>query len=218
MGNYVNRNSLYLGESRKEIKRNMNDILIYIYYQISLDHDEMKKIYENVKVPVNFDDDDDNRIYKDYYRYSLRFVNHYKRDKKYIYQINAELDIKKYKNKKLINEIHHFFIKKSPEELYLNNIKYIELLNHCGINDNLGGIKCVDWKLHFWSEYQITSDVVCLSFHDLVIAAYKIKSHKFDNKYEAYHKIQKMIINDNSLKIIIKFEHNQFGNCVAESC
>lgn len=91
MVKYIKRGVLHLGESDDEIKSNLEDLISYIYHQCPLNHDAMKELYEDVIVPITFDDrdddDDDNN-----YRYKLTFCSNMNIDREYIYEFNEELD------------------------------------------------------------------------------------------------------------------------------
>ena len=71
----------------------------------------------------------------------------------------------------------------------------------------------MDWKLHFWDQYIINNNNKSLRIHDLIIAAYKIKSHKFGNWFEDYEGILELDIYKNALLgkkelvVVIEFYH-----------
>jgi hypothetical protein len=206
MGTYIKNNILNIGESDDEIKKNMKDILRYIYHQYSLNYDKMKALYEHVKVPIDFDDNDSNGIdYCDYYRHKLTFVGHYNKDDTYIYEFDKYL-YDYYENELLVEELHNFLLKNSPKNLHLDEFKYVILSNHHGINNDARGIRCLDWKLYFWEEFNVYDDAG-ITLHNLIIAAYKIKSHKFENYYELFCDISDLRIDDDCLYINAKFDH-----------
>lgn len=129
---YIINNVLNIGKTNEEIKSNMEDILCYIYKQIPLDHNKMIKLYEYIRVPVDFDDQnkDDNSDYNDYYRWNLKFTNYYKKNDKYFYKLDDRIDMIFYENKSLIDELHKFLLMKSPVDLYIGDFNLIILMNH----------------------------------------------------------------------------------------
>ena len=106
MTKYIVKNVLNLGNTEKEIKKNLKDLFNFIYHHCPLDHNKMIKLYQHVIAPVNFDDIDSEGDYNDYYRYELTFVSHQDIDKKYIYQFDKEkFNDRRYKNLSMIKEI-----------------------------------------------------------------------------------------------------------------
>ncbi|AAV50319.1 hypothetical protein [Acanthamoeba castellanii mimivirus] len=181
---YIKNNVLDLGSKDSYIKFNLSTVIDYIYNQIPLDYAEMNKIYKNICTEL-----DD----------SPEFQSNLTEDDEYVYKFNEilkkcydEQEMTKRKifdpdflNYKLINELHIYLTKKSPKKLVIKSINSIKLVNNEGVNTDINGTTNVDWKLHFWPEFTIQNSE-CLTLHDIIIACYKIKSHKFENWYELY--------------------------------
>jgi hypothetical protein len=91
-------------------------------------------------------------------------------------------------------------------KLYTDNVKFVALSNHRGDNDDARGIRYLDWKLYYWKEFDVYNESG-ITLHDLIIAAYKIKSHKFDAWFELFCNINSLRIDDDSLHIGTKFDH-----------
>jgi hypothetical protein len=208
MSKYIKNNTLHLGKSEDEIKENMRDVIKYIYRQIPLDHDKMKKHYEHIRVPVSYDDNDDDVEYCNHYRYDLTFVGYYETDDKYIYYFDSknELNINFYENKEMINELHKFLHNNSPKKIHIGNYDSVTLDNHRGVNTGVRGIRYLDWKLYYWVEFNVYNKSG-LTLDDLIIAAYKIRSHKFEDYYETFSEINYMSIDGKSIYINTKFIH-----------
>ena len=210
---FISNDKLVLGKSDEDTKQNLDYLFRYIYYQFILDHDKMKPLYKDVKVPVTYDDEDDydyDCFCEDYdhakYRDNLRFLSNSKLDDKYIYRFDRGLRDRAYDNSEFINQLHKYLSENSPKKLKLRKITSLSLSNKDGVNDDARGVRFLDWKLHFWSTYDIAKEN-CISFHDLIIAAYKVKSHKFENNYEMYYAIDNLKFGDEFLSLGLKFDH-----------
>jgi Family of unknown function (DUF5868) len=203
---YIINNKLNLGNNAEKIQCNLDSLLQYIYKQLPLDYDKMKEIYRNVKVPMDYDYLADEKEIHHY----IRFVNNPTEDEKYAYKFDSVFSDTNYKNKKFINEVHAYLIKKNPKELRLENISEIELLNCQDMNEDARGIRDVDWKLHFWKKFRI-ANLKCINLDDLIMASYKIRSHKFENWYEMFTSIRDcQITNSGSstkLRVAMMFDH-----------
>ncbi|QGR53593.1 hypothetical protein [Moumouvirus maliensis] len=203
---YIKDNILDLGTKESKIYHNLNTIFHYIYHQIHLDENKTKKLYKHIKV--------------DYISDSY-FVPSKIKDKKYyygvtkfdkLYFINPDNDF----NKKLLKELGKYLDKNSPKDLLLKNVHKIKLINNNGVNDDTRGTSDLDWKLHFWDEFIIHKNHQ-LSFHDLILAAFKIKSHKFDSWYELFSNVNEedffVLHNSSSVEkwieitAVIEFDH-----------
>ncbi|AGC02436.1 hypothetical protein H012_gp012 [Acanthamoeba polyphaga moumouvirus] len=189
---YITGNYLDLGKKESEIRYNLKSIIKYIYCQIPLDHDKMKKLYKYVEVDCDYDYKKDD----DYDYLGPDFMPNKMQDDEYVYKFKHELNESYFPephsgediNNELIREMHEFLIEKSPKKLILKDIRTIKLIKNKGVNKDRRGVRDLDWKLHFWQEYIISSKR-SLKLHDLIIAAYKIKSHKFEKWYEMFCRV-----------------------------
>lgn len=147
------------------------------------------------------------------------FKNNNSIDKKYIYKFKNKYDPAYEDNseiRKLILEINEYLtsgksIKKSAKKLKIRGIKKINIKNESGINNDVRGVRDVDWKLHFWDNYTVENEND-ITFHDLIFMAHKIKSHKFDTWYELYgditfFKLKKYSEDYKEIEMIVRFYH-----------
>uniref|UniRef100_A0A6G6ABG9 Uncharacterized protein n=1 Tax=Borely moumouvirus TaxID=2712067 RepID=A0A6G6ABG9_9VIRU len=217
---YITGNYLDLGKKESEIRYNLKSIIKYIYCQIPLDYDKMKKLYKHVKVDCDYDfkkDDDYDYLGPDFMPNEMQddgcvcefeheldgfyfpgpdFMPNEMQDDEYVYKFKDELDefyfpepyLGEDINNELIREMHEFLIEKSPKKLILKDIRTIKLIKNKGVNEDRRGVRGLDWKLHFWPEYIISSKR-SLKLHDLIVALYKIKSHKFEKWYEMFSRV-----------------------------
>lgn len=196
---FIKNNILILGDG-KTLLKNLDKLFMFIYHNVFLDHENMKKLYDKVIVPVNFDDlddDDDN-----YYRYRLKFISCKNKDDKYIYVFEEEDN----DDDIFISELHNFLSSNTPKKLKIDKFTSIVLSNHKGINTDARGVRYLDWRLHFWEEFSRTKNNG-ITLHDFIIAAYKVKSHKFENNYECYCGIKFFDTINNTLFIDLNFDH-----------
>lgn len=87
------------------------------------------------------------------------------------------------------------------------NVEEINLYNKSGVNRDARGVRDVDWKLHFWNKYTCYNSI---TFHDLIVAAYKIRSHKFENNYELFCDVKTYVFSSNgkyTINIFAEFDH-----------
>ncbi len=204
---YIKSNILYLGITEAQIKKNLDKLIRYIYNQLPLNHDQMKKYYKNVKVPVSFDDHDKSNDYDtDYYRSEVKFVNCKDKDNKYSYEFDNELCMSYYDDSPFIKTIHKYLTKRTPKKLKIGDFTSLHMFNECGINKDARGVRYLDWRLYFWPEYDIDKESV-ITLHDLIIAVYKIRSHKFENNYEMYCGIKYLNVDNDILCIGVDYDH-----------
>lgn len=212
MPKYIKKNVLNLGSTKQEILENLNDVLFYIYEQCQLNHDAMKKLYSHINVPITYDHHsiiDSLQCHELKHEYGLKFVNHEDEDDKYLYQIHERTFQDSFTNRPIAIELHKYLMKKSPQNLKIDKYKWLMLENSCGMNHDIQGVRFLDWKLHFWSKYISTNDNG-ITLHDLIIAAFKIKSHKFENVYDVYDGVcgVNTVSNRYGLYINVDFKHD----------
>lgn len=200
----------------RELKLDYNDdltsvvfdgILWYIYNYYDLNHSAMMKYYNHVKAPKDYE-----------YMDGFQFQPNDKKDSRYFYYRNKHpydeghdpsyIDLQdNYPN--LIGQIDDFLSKKSTKSLKLCGVNDIVLINGTSdcVNKNCRGIMKADWKLHTWPKFKIFNNNG-ITFDDLIVACYKIKSHKFENNYEMYVGISSVKLNDHRLEIVVDFDHS----------
>lgn len=203
---YINKNKLTLGKKSDDIKENLDLLLRYIYHSFRLDHDKMKPLYENVKVPVTYDFNEE--YDNDYYLNSkLKLHNCSKVDGKYYYIFDEDdYDKEYYENSPFIEQLQEYLLKKSPKKLKIGDLINLRVNNIVKPNKDIRGCRYLDWRLHFWDTYE-KENLKGITLHDFIIGAFKIKSHKFDNNYEMYLYVTNYYINENSIHINIDFDH-----------
>ena len=199
---YIKNNVLDIENLSKE---DLKELIRYIYLQFPLDHDKMKELYDDVKVPISFDDtekDDDD------YRSKLTFISNDNPDYAYIYQFDPDLSQSYFGDCYFIKKLHKYLIKKSPRKLKLGNLDQLSVHNvhPRGINDDARGVRYMDWRLYFWRKYGIEK-INGITLHDLIIAVYKVRSHKFENNYELYTGIENFSFDDDTLYLSLNFDH-----------
>jgi len=203
----IKNNKLILNYNNDSIKKKIGEILRYVYHYFELDHDRMLEYYDEVEAPMDYDHFTDE---KDLHTY-IKFWSNHKKDEKYFYGTPNEFDGKWYDDyPKLINEINDFIEKKSTKLLKLNGVTKIILVNNLGkyncVNHDSRGVRKADWKLYTWDKFEIENSKG-INFNDLIIACYKIKSHKFENNYELYCDVVSIEIVDTTLQISVSFDH-----------
>lgn len=212
---YIKNNTLSFGSTEDELGRNMGALFSYFYEHIPLDHDAMSELYADRECPISFDDTkNENWEINDFYRDHLEFMFHPEEDDKYIYAIkdvNGPFEpnhqyFKMTKTKAFIVEVHDYLLKNSPEKLILKGVTSVDLFNEAGINTDSRGVRAMDWKLYFWSMFDIERKTG-IRLHDLIICAYKIRSHKFENWYELFGDIQSVSLEDGELSLIVNYDH-----------
>lgn len=92
----------------------------------------------------------------------------------------------------------------AQKEVQLIGIKSILIHNLSGINEDHRGSDHILVQLPYKETVHIEKDII--SIHDITIAFFQIKSHKFDFWYELYNSVKCSIVND-CLHIDIEFDH-----------
>lgn len=203
---YIKKNILSFGSKENEIKRNVDALMYQIYNNIPLDHASMLELYIGREVPCSFDDEDSDE-HNDYYRHGLKFCPHPEPDDKYIYTVDSfdiDGDLHE-KTQKFLEEINEYLGSKSAKKLILKGITDLTVTNDRNVNKDARGIRFLDWRLHFWKKFSVQREEIRL--HDLIIAAHKVESHKFDTNYEMYVGVLDVSVIDSSLKIKVDFDH-----------
>lgn len=198
--NYIINNRLILDSFPKsELKIVFEEILKYIYQIYHLHHQDMCILYKKTSSIFNYDSIEVEPNTKSKYE-KFKFKPNSKIDSEYVYYDYIErFDEFFYPNYlNLIKEIHLFLDSNEETDLKFGNIFGINISNKTGPNTSLNGIRSADWKLHYWDTYEIFSKTE-ISFDDLIVAAYKIKSHKFDTIYEEFSSIDNMDLVANQL-------------------
>ncbi|AEQ60172.1 hypothetical protein [Acanthamoeba castellanii mamavirus] len=172
----------------------------------------MVELYKDVEVENDYDHIKTKGIYD--FNLEFKFEPNPVVDDKYVYKFDGDLS-ERYENNKLTEKLHEYFTNNSPKNLKLDGVIKLTLINNDGVNVDRRGVRDIDWKLHFWPEYVIYNEKN-ITFHDLIIACHKIKSHKFDRWYEMYRaKFDEFYVlkNSNGKKVnkeitaIVLFDH-----------
>ena len=89
--------------------------------------------------------------------------------------------------------------------IQLIGYKHINLHNINGFNDDHRGSNHCKVKLKFFDDYLISTP---LTAHELALAYYRVKSHKWDNNYELYCDCEN-IADDytDTLNVYLHFDH-----------
>lgn len=214
---FIEDDKLFFNFNVKRSQKFMKNIIKYIYEQFSLNYEKMKFHYSGKKSLLDIDGD----ICYEFGLPNLQFDNSMEKDDEYFYIFDSEQKMRLKKNcetERIITILHNY-LKEHPAsklKIYSINsedeiepIKILSINNLSGINQDIRGIRDVDWKLYFWNKYKFTihDDIESVSFEDLVIACYKIKSHKFDNWYELFININQLTYDDSKIEFGAVFDH-----------
>ncbi|AZL89928.1 hypothetical protein QKC54_gp0816 [Megavirus baoshan] len=204
---FVKNNYLKIGLKEKNIKKYLKDIFEYIYQAYELDIEKMQHLYEHIE---------------SYDNHTYYFQNNSINDSEYVYRKKIiDLDNLFRPNRELFNESSHILIEEintyllthSEHDLIIKDFTKILLINNTGPDERKSKLYYLDQKLHFWPEY-IMEDKI--TFHDLIIAAYKIKSHKFETWFEMFAGVLEVHIEKHynpyieakkQLTIVLKYDH-----------
>ena len=196
---YIKKNTLSLGKENEQLT-NLNLLVSYIYYSCQLNHQKMLKLYQDLKVPVNYDDEED---YDEDYRWELGFMNCTKKDHMYEYDFDLKFIIDD--ENEFIKEVREYLQNNETRKLKIAGATELVVYNNHGTYKTSRGVREMDWKLHFWPEFHVKKQNG-ISFHDMVIALYKVKSHKFEHGYEMYCGVKDLEIND-KISFEVEFDH-----------
>lgn len=181
----ISINKLTLGNTNEEMINRLTDLMGYVYKQFPIDYKKMSKIYHDVESKMDYDFLDDE---KDIHSY-IKFNSNFNTDDEYHYKFKKDLDLDDkysiFEDNNFIREVHRYLMRFGPLLLRMKDIVSITLTNNKDVNSDARGVRALDWKLHFWKSYTICDNDM-LTFHDFIIACYKIRSHKFENNYELF--------------------------------
>ena len=179
----------------KKAKRFVNGLLAYSYENASLDHHKMRKRFD-------YELDDFSGVDRSFCsgeedcRYSYVIDENFYED----FFEDRKVDIGTFK------QIHEYVLEHGARQVKIGNCKHLILKNQEGINRDRRGIKDLDWILKFYPIYAIERRS-CISLHDIIIACYKVKSHKFENNYELIYGASIVEHIGNTLEITMDVEH-----------
>lgn len=201
----------------EEIAKYIEILINYIYTFYSLDHKATEPFYKNIKINNRnaFDHRTDSWL-DDKWR-DMEFVTNPKKDHVYFFEMFKDINIEYFST---FEEKHIDFILKIDEllkkskNIIFYNFVHFELSNSerngSGVYSELRGIYKLDWKLHYWSNYQVIN-TNSITLNDIMTTCFKIKSHKFDNWYELYCGIQDVSCKKQdryySFKASVDFDH-----------
>jgi hypothetical protein len=155
----------------------------------------------------------------DYYRTTIQFFPFPIKDGEYVYSFNKETysnppafasedptPIKFIEDIFTFLETHNstkkvvFVFRRKAKTLVAKNA------NPSDLNTDARGVREMDWKLFFWKQYEKECENKTITLHDLIVASYKVKSHKFDNGYEMFCGAD-LKIKDNAMYVDYEFDH-----------
>lgn len=217
-----NRLSLYIGliEFPSELSDNLTDLIKYLYLTRRLNHNKMLERYQNLLTPLQKSfsgaymqwnsaqvasrfGECNPQIDEEYYIMSNLILPDLNRVKPYpITYLLQDYDLI-YRGRKLPN------LMELPLFTREGLVICITLINLSGINKHFRGMQALDYALHYWDTYTV-EDPRGVTVGELVVGLYKIKSHKFDNYYEAVHRIQvqsETLKTGVKLTIALEFKH-----------
>ncbi|AVL94144.1 hypothetical protein mvi_784 [Megavirus vitis] len=204
---FIQNNYLQIGLKEKKLKIYLKDIFEYIYRAYELDVEKMQYLYEHIE-------SNDNHTYY--------FQNNSMNDSEYVYKkkiidldnlLQPNHELFNESSYELIQEINTYLLTHSEHELIIKDFSKILLINNSGPDERKSELYYLDQKLYFWSEYMMEDEI---TFHDLIIAAYKIKSHKFETWFEMFANISEIHIENHynpfikakkQLTIVLEFDH-----------
>lgn len=203
---YIKHNKLTFGRKPEDIENNLEYLIHYIYNSFPLNHDEMISLYDDIDVPIKYDDNE--KYDGNYnYRYKLRFCNFCDEDDEYYYDFdNSDYASEEYDNSPFIEQINEYLSYNSPENLKILDVSKLDVCNGTGRYKDVRGCRYLDWRLHFWECFYV-SNPSGINLHDLIIAVFKIKCHKFENEYESFAYISNFQIDDDSITICLEYDH-----------
>ena len=192
-----------LPSDKKARKKFMSGLLGYAIYNITID---VKKI----AVKLGYSEDYENfyivNYIKNFFDYTFypgsadpdydlilidKYMNHRQDDHKY---------------HRIYSKIHKHARKYGIKSIKLLDVKRIDIECPFGASTDMRGSHILDWKLACHSSYSIERSRN-ISLWDFATAILKLKSHKFDNWYEAYWSFSKCTFEDGVMSLVVYGEH-----------
>jgi len=211
-------------------KKNISDVVSYIYKRFSLNHKLMKDQAKNGNYKFVFNDKEYGficninldleylaQIELKLIRKHCRKHGHYKTgdinlrvlipEKQHKIKINKKSKLYKKCRAKLLtqNTLNDYIYPDNWKNIYLARVKKLVIINSSGKNNDTRGTKKCD--IYYTFRNKIILDNGKISFYDFVVALHMIKSHKFDNWFELFSGIKKFKHSGKKLSITIAFNH-----------
>jgi hypothetical protein len=92
-----------------------------------------------------------------------------------------------------------------PKKTIFHQFNRVTVRNTSGFNDDHRGSDHCAIKLDFWDSYEINGPVITV--YDLLVALYKVKSHKWDIWYEMFSNVDSHSLENGHLTIEVSFDH-----------
>lgn len=192
---------LYIGsiKDHDQLVHNMSGLLLYLYLTRELDEHKMMERYGNLLSSEQRDFDWTHEQFMRRQRRS-RFKSSSEQDQEYYLE-------SKLMNRGQLNNLKNFAQEMFPVINLLNEyeiinrqrhlpdlmdlplftqeglVTFLTLVNATGANEDILGIRPLDFVLHYWDAYLI-NEPRGITVGELAVGLYKIKSHKFDDSEE----------------------------------
>ena len=213
------RFDLYLGNNKDKIKINTEGLVNYLYARRELDRDLMMKKYghkltdeqRNFDWEESYDDLWDlkfepSKYQDDEYFFKKEYLNDLDENLS-IHQILDKYDTVQESDPNLpkLTDFHLFSGLGNVVSLIVQNYRGIR-----GINQDLRGVDPLDFALYYWPFYKIYNKKG-VTIEDLLTSLYKVRSHKFENNYELFTGIKRIVVKelDDGIELFISvdFDH-----------
>lgn len=192
--------SIVLSSDLNKTATLLTDLLNYIYFNIKLD-------YEKIARCIGFHPEPGSDSTDDYFG-GTEFESG-KIDCKYSYRLSSFYDNRMpldSPNKELMLLLDTYVRAYGTRKVKFMNIHRLTVNNKYGINPDTRGTRVLDWKLMFHPTFTITNPRD-ITLHDLIIAVYKTKSHKFENWYEAVIEVDNVVLKNGNLEFDLTVDH-----------
>lgn len=208
--------SIKLPANLEKTEELLKDMLNFIYAYIPLD-------YEKISGRVGYDDLDPD------HSGDWNFMNNFSSgstDCKYSYVINSTRQERlpcfppdvlpcctsddrqrlNSPNCDLITRLHAYVQAHGARSVKLKGIRSLTINNYHGVNKDNRGTRGLDWVLKYHRTFSIIRSS-SITLHDLIIACYKTKSHKFETWYEFVDGPKDVTIRDGALVFDLDVSH-----------
>lgn len=192
--------TITLPSNLKQTKILLSDLLNYIYFNIKLD-------YEKIAKRINFPPYPGADTTEDCF--GTAEFEPGTSDCKYSYRLSSFYDSRmplESPNKELMLLLDTYVRAYGTRKVRFIGIRSLTINNKYGVNADTMGTRTLDWELQFYPTFTVANPRD-ITLHDLIIACYKTKSHKFENWYEAVFGVKNIILKDHSLVFDLNVDH-----------